>query len=57
MAETDAGPPTRHGHWWYWSRTVEGKQYPILCRRPDPDGRLTAEEVVADARSDLAGRG
>ncbi len=54
VAETDAGPPTRHGHWWYWSRTVEGKQYPILCRRPNPDGALRPEVIVADARRDLA---
>ena len=50
VAETDVGPPTRHGHWWYWSRTVEGKQYPIMCRRPDPEGALRPEDVVADAR-------
>jgi oligopeptidase B len=51
IAETDAGPPTPHGNWWYWSRSVEGQQYPILCRRPDPDRSLRAEQVVADARS------
>jgi oligopeptidase B len=54
VAETDAGPPTRHGSWWYWSRTVEGQQYPVLCRRPDPNRSLRAEEVVADARSGQA---
>jgi oligopeptidase B len=54
VAETDAGPPTRHGPWWYWSRTVEGRQYPIVCRRADPSRQLRATQVVADAR---AGRG
>jgi oligopeptidase B len=50
VAETDVGPPTRHGPWWYWSRTVEGQQYRVMCRRPDTDRRLRAEDVVADAR-------
>jgi oligopeptidase B len=50
VAETDVGPPTRDGPWWYWSRTEEGRQYPSMCRRPDPDRRLRAEDVVADAR-------
>ena len=26
--------PTRHGDWWYYGRTVEGKQYGIQCRAP-----------------------
>jgi oligopeptidase B len=51
VRETDAGPPTRHGPWWYFSRTVEGKQYPIMCRRPDPARTLTAAEVAIAARS------
>jgi oligopeptidase B len=51
VAETDVGPPTRRGQWWYWSRTVEGLQYRVMCRRPDWRQRLRAEDVVADARS------
>jgi oligopeptidase B len=51
VQETDAGPPTRHGPWWYFSRTVEGKQYPVMCRRPDPTRTLTADQVATDARS------
>jgi oligopeptidase B len=50
VAETDAGPPTRDGAWWYWSRTAEGQQYRVMCRRPDIDRSLRAEDVVADAR-------
>jgi oligopeptidase B len=49
--ETDAGAPSRHGPWWYYSRTVEGKQYPQFCRRPDPERALSAAQVAADARS------
>ncbi|WP_434811747.1 S9 family peptidase [Microbacterium sp. bgisy189] len=32
--ETDLSVPTRHGSWWYYSRTVEGRQYGIHCRAP-----------------------
>ena len=37
--ETDLSLPTRRGDWWYYSRTVEGQQYAIRCRRAveDPD--------------------
>ncbi|MDT3330282.1 S9 family peptidase [Microbacterium sp. KSW-18] len=37
--ETDLSVPSRRGHWWYYGRTVEGKQYGINCRAPisDPD--------------------
>jgi oligopeptidase B len=51
VAETDVGPPTRHGPWWYWSRTVEGQQYRVMCRRPDPDSSRRAEDIVAEARA------
>ncbi|BAU32622.1 oligopeptidase B [Microcella alkaliphila] len=30
--ETDMGIPVREGDWWYYGRTVEGKQYSIQCR-------------------------
>ena len=51
VQETDAGPPARAGDWWYYSRTVEGQQYPLMCRRPDPERRLTARQVATDARA------
>jgi oligopeptidase B len=31
--ETDLSVPTRKGGWWYYSRTIEGKQYSVHCRR------------------------
>src|SRR5690348_2104611 len=31
--ETDLSVPVRKGGWWYYTRTVEGKQYPVHCRR------------------------
>ncbi|MBF4561855.1 S9 family peptidase [Microbacterium sp. VKM Ac-2870] len=32
--ETDLSVPTRQGAFWYYGRTVEGKQYGIHCRAP-----------------------
>ncbi|SFS15660.1 oligopeptidase B Serine peptidase. MEROPS family S09A [Granulicella pectinivorans] len=42
IKETDESVPYRKNGWWYSSRTVEGLQYPIHCRRTAPD----AEEIV-----------
>ena len=33
IKETDESVPYRQGDWFYSTRTVEGSQYPILCRR------------------------
>jgi oligopeptidase B len=33
IQETDLSVPVRKGPWWYYSRTEEGKQYSISCRR------------------------
>ena len=57
--ETDLSVPTRKGGYWYYTRTVEGQQYAIHCRRAvrpgevDPpsteDGRpLDGEEILLD---------
>jgi oligopeptidase B len=32
IKETDLSVPFRKDGWWFYSRTVEGQQYPILCR-------------------------
>jgi oligopeptidase B len=32
--ETDLSVPVRVGNHWYYSRTIEGKQYGLSCRRP-----------------------
>ena len=63
--ETDLSVPTRKGGWWYYSRTVEGQQYGVFCRRavrPDDSGPpmsedgapLDGEEVLLDSNQ-LAG--
>jgi oligopeptidase B len=51
VKQTDVSVPYRDGDWWYYSRTEEGLQYAIYCRKrgaqagPDTD---TAEEVLLD---------
>ena len=51
--ETDLSVPSRKGRWWYYGRTIEGKQYGLHCRCPidSPDDwtppDLSAEEEVA----------
>jgi oligopeptidase B len=32
--ETDLSVPSRKGRWWYYGRTIEGKQYGLHCRCP-----------------------
>ena len=57
--------PVRDRGWWYYARTVEGKQYAVHCRRavrPDDDGPpmtedggpLDGEEILLDG-NELAG--
>jgi oligopeptidase B len=53
VQETDLSVPTRRGPWWYVSRTEEGKQYPIFCRRPAPDDEHN-EKILLDG-NELAG--
>jgi oligopeptidase B len=46
IKETDLSVPERIGDFYYYSRTVKGQQYPILCRKR---GSLEgAEEVLLD---------
>lgn len=50
IQETDLSVPYRYGEYFYYSRTEEGKQYPIRCRSTGyPEGKqgsLEAEEQV-----------
>lgn len=63
--ETDLSVPTRKRGWWYYSRTVEGQQYAVHCRRAvrsdderppmTEDGSpLDGEEILLDG-NELAG--
>ena len=44
IKETDESVPYPRRGWFYYSRTVEGLQYPIHCRRRARDGRYDASE-------------
>jgi oligopeptidase B len=51
VKQTDVSVPFRDGGWWYTSRTEEGKQYAIFCRRPGTAAgadKDAPEEVVLD---------
>lgn len=52
VKQTDLSAPVRDGRFWYYSRTVEGRQYPIFCRKlAGADGALdgtAAEQVMLD---------
>lgn len=45
IKETDQSVPYRWGGYFYYTRTEQGKQYPINCRKKGPDGK---EEIVLD---------
>jgi oligopeptidase B len=61
IVETDLSVPVRKDSWWYFTRTLEGKEYPVHCRLPvlgdgrDPDtppgtaGAETADPSVVPA--------
>ena len=34
VRQTDVSPPVRRGDFEYFSRTIEGQQYDVHCRRP-----------------------
>jgi oligopeptidase B len=38
--ESDLSVPVRRGDWWHYARTVEGKQYPVFCRRAVRPGEV-----------------
>ncbi len=47
--ETDLSVPVRKGAHWYYTRTVEGKQYAIHCRRAVADGEVEPPSTVDGA--------
>lgn len=51
IKETDTGPPVREDGWLYYSRTVEGLQYAIHCRK---HGSMAADEEVLLDENELA---
>ena len=65
--ETDLSVPSRHGDWWYYARTVEGKQYGLRCRCPidnrddwtppvlDPHTDIPGEQILLDSNVEAEG--
>jgi oligopeptidase B len=47
LQQTDLGVPTRQGAWYYYSRTVQGQQYPIHARRR-ADAALAYDEKAPE---------
>ena len=52
IKQTDVSVPFRDGDWWYYSRTEEGLQYAIHCRKEADACRASeadaTEEVILD---------
>jgi oligopeptidase B len=66
--ESDLSVPVRKGGWWQYSRTVQGQQYAVHCRRAVRPGEaippmaedgqpLDGEEVLLDDNELAAGKG
>ena len=51
IKQTDTNVPYRAGNYFYYSRTEEGKQYPIFCRKK---GSLDAPEEIVLDQNELA---
>ena len=51
IKETDENVPYRYGDYFYYTRTEQGKQYPIYCRKK---GSLTATEEVTIDMNEMA---
>jgi oligopeptidase B len=51
VKQTDSTVPARRGDYWYYSRTEEGKQYAIRCRKR---GSLDAKEEIILDENELA---
>src|SRR2546430_12060811 len=51
IKQTDQNVPYRFGGYFYYTRTEEGKQYPIFCRKK---GSLDAKEEVVLDQNELA---
>lgn len=53
IKEDDTDVPVRRDDWLYYSRTEQGKAYPIYCRRRDAAG--SPEEVIFDQNAAAEG--
>ncbi len=58
IKQTDISVPYRDGDYWYYTRTEEGLQYAIHCRKKGGEAgprEYTAEEVILDGNAMAAG--
>ncbi|WP_210508757.1 S9 family peptidase [Naasia sp. SYSU D00057] len=67
ILQTDLSVPVREGRWWYYTRSVEGKQYGISCRAPvtdpadwtppvlEPGTPVEGEQVLLDSNEEAEG--
>ena len=65
--ETDLSVPLRRGDWWYYGRSLEGKQYGVHCRRPisgpddweppvfDEQTAIPGEQILLDENLEAEG--
>ncbi len=51
IKQTDTNVPYRYGNYFYYTRTEEGKQYPIFCRKK---GSVDASEEILIDENELA---
>jgi len=57
IKQTDLSVPFRKGAWLYYSRTEEGKQYPVFCRKRSaeaPEQVLLDQNLLAEGKSFMA---
>ncbi len=60
VKQTDVSVPYRDGAWWYYTRTEEGQQYAIHCRKKGSaagPANDAAEEVILDGNLLARGTG
>jgi oligopeptidase B len=61
IKQDDASVPQRENGWWYYTRFVEGREYPVYARRKaQPDGSYSdsvAEQVLLDGNQMAEGLG
>jgi oligopeptidase B len=54
IQQTDLEVPVKRGDYLYYSRTIEGKQYPVFCRKQGSEA--APEEVILDANALAEGK-
>ncbi|HSD36488.1 MAG TPA: S9 family peptidase [Rhodocyclaceae bacterium] len=58
IQEADLSVPTKYGEWMYYSRTMQGAQYPVHCRKQITDAgwENSAEIVLLDENREAEGK-